>query len=165
MQDLVRFLTILFFITSSLSGLWSQQSVHTAGGDASGAGGFLSYSVGQVAYTSVSGDGGQVSQGVQQSNLVIMVGQNEPDPDISIRFYPNPVHEDAFIELAPGQNGVNTKSLSFLMYTLYGTLIQQKEIARGTTIVPMDNYPDGMYIVKVVRDHVTIKTFKVVKTK
>jgi hypothetical protein len=164
MQDLFRFLAILYFITSSLSGLWSQQSVHTAGGDASGLGGSVSYSIGQVAYTSVSSDDGQVSQGVQQSNLVIMVGQNEPDPEITIGFYPNPVQDEAFLQLAQGHNEIGSQRLLFLMYTMYGTLIQQKEIVRETTIVPMDNFPEGMYILKVVRNHATIKTFKVVKT-
>ncbi|MEI6575394.1 MAG: T9SS type A sorting domain-containing protein [Bacteroidota bacterium] len=47
------------------TGLWAQQGFVATGGDASGAGGGVSYSFGQVDYLSAAGTGGSVNQGLQ----------------------------------------------------------------------------------------------------
>lgn len=164
MQNLIRVYTVLLFITISLPGLWSQQSVHAAGGDATGTEGTVSFSIGQVAYTSVSNEAGQVSQGVQQSNLVIMVGQDEPLPGISVTLNPNPVRQDVFLQLAEDYPGTRRGEISLSLYDIYGSLLLHQIIVQESTTISLDKYPDGMYIVKVVRDQVAIKSFKVVKT-
>lgn len=164
MQNQIRILLTTYFLTISLSGLWSQQSVHASGGNASGTSGTVSYSVGQVAYTSTISDAGQVNQGVQQANPVIMVGQTDPVSDFTIGFYPNPVHNDALLSLGDGKEDLNVSGFSFLLFSIYGTLIMEKEISHRTTPVPMDQLPDGVYLLKVARHNMTINTFKVVKT-
>lgn len=164
MQNQIRLLFSVFFLTISLSGLWSQQSVHSSGGNASGASGTVSYSIGQVAYTSAISDAGQVNQGVQQGNPVIMVGQTDPVSDFTIGFYPNPVHNDALLSLGDGKDDLTVSGFSFLLFSIYGTLIMEKEISHRTTPVPMNQLPDGVYLLKVARDNMTINTFKVVKT-
>src|SRR6056297_978638 len=50
-----------------LTGANAQQAMPASGGDASGSGGFVSYSVGQVVYTTHTGANGSVAQGVQQT--------------------------------------------------------------------------------------------------
>jgi hypothetical protein len=64
MKKTILLLLILFFGLVKTQG---QQSVNSAGGNASGSGGSMSYSVGQVIYTTNSGINGLVAQGVQQS--------------------------------------------------------------------------------------------------
>ena len=54
----------LFMIMPLL--LYGQQAVLGGGGEATGSGGTVSYSIGQIAYTS-KGAGGTVSEGVQQA--------------------------------------------------------------------------------------------------
>ncbi len=65
-RAIMRTLAIGLFAIVFLS-LQAQQSVHTAGGDATGSGGAFYYSVGQVSYSTVSAVTGTVIQGVQQS--------------------------------------------------------------------------------------------------
>ena len=57
-------LTLFFFITQII---FSQETLSTSGGNASGLGGSSSFTVGQVFYTSNSSIAGFVSQGVQQA--------------------------------------------------------------------------------------------------
>ena len=52
--------------TLALGSSYAQQSVNTTGGNASGSGGSVSYSLGQVVYTYHSSPSGQMNQGVQQ---------------------------------------------------------------------------------------------------
>ena len=164
MQNQVRLLFSAYFLTISLSGLWSQQSVNSSGGNASGTSGTVSYSIGQVAYTSSISDAGQVNQGVQQGNPVIMVGQTDPLSDFTIGFYPNPVHNDALLRLGENKDDLNVTGFSFMLFSIYGGLIMEKEISHHTTPVPMNQLPDGVYLLKVARDNMPINTFKVVKT-
>ena len=49
-----------------LTGLQAQESVNATGGDASGSGGSVSYSVGQITYQTHTGINGSVAEGVQQ---------------------------------------------------------------------------------------------------
>lgn len=48
------------------SNLYAQQNIVASGGQATGAGGTVSYSIGQMDYISVTGAGGSITQGVQQ---------------------------------------------------------------------------------------------------
>jgi hypothetical protein len=50
--------------------VYSQQSTNSAGGVASGAGGSVNYSVGQLGYTAISGAGGSLEEGVEQGRTL-----------------------------------------------------------------------------------------------
>ncbi|MCB0649678.1 MAG: hypothetical protein KDC85_00225 [Saprospiraceae bacterium] len=66
----LKFNMVAFFILCFFGGLQSQQSLHHAtGGDASGSGGSVSYTVGHPVYTTHDGAGGSVAQGVQHAQL------------------------------------------------------------------------------------------------
>ena len=56
-----------------LTGLQAQTSVNATGTNASGSGGTVSYSVGQVVYTNNTGTNGSVAQGVQQAFEILVV--------------------------------------------------------------------------------------------
>jgi len=61
--------SILFAILllgPGLTGLQEQQAILATGGNATGSGGTVSYTVGQAAYITQTGSGGTVTQGVQQ---------------------------------------------------------------------------------------------------
>lgn len=59
-------LSALFLSGLGLAALQAQQTVPATGGVATGSGGTVSYTVGQVADTTQTGSGGTVTQGVQQ---------------------------------------------------------------------------------------------------
>ena len=56
---------ILLIILSSFR-IMAQQAINASGANATGSGGSVSYSVGQVLYTTNSGSNGSSAQGVQQ---------------------------------------------------------------------------------------------------
>ena len=156
-------LVLVFFLSgTALSGIWAQDAVLSSGGDATASPGSVSYSIGQVAYTSQSSQTGVVNAGVQQPVKAIMVGNEEPLPDVSIGIYPNPTKDNLIIglsgeDLAPGQ-------LSFSFYDLYGKLLLQERIAGSSVTVQLEGYTHGMYLLKVSHNNDVIKTFKVIKT-
>ena len=62
--------TILFIATI---GLFAQSQTTASGGEASGSGGTVSYTVGQTAYQTNVGTGGTVTEGLQQAYEIFSV--------------------------------------------------------------------------------------------
>ena len=70
---------------------FSQEAIPASGGDASGVGGTLSYTVGQLVYTNNSGNNGSVAQGVQQPyEISTTVGIEITNISLDFIAYPNP---------------------------------------------------------------------------
>ena len=71
-------LSSIFLLTIWLARLQAQEATTATGGDATGNGGFASYSVGQVVYTNNTGAGGSVLQGIQQPyDISVVLGTEE----------------------------------------------------------------------------------------
>lgn len=87
--------TVLLFIITGMCciQLLSQETVSAGGKEATGTGGTVSYTIGQVVYTTNTGTNGSVVQGVQQPYEISVVTGLEEAEDISLEFsiYPNPV--------------------------------------------------------------------------
>jgi hypothetical protein len=127
----------LFLFTLVFSGVYGQEAILSAGSDASGIGGSVSYSVGQAAYTHFNSQDGQVSLGAQQPYLEIKVGINDPLPTISVTMYPNPVKSIAIIDFPDSTGNSDLKGCSIELYDISGRLLFHQEIANQTTNVPM----------------------------
>ena len=67
---------LLFAISLSTSVFLAQESANVSGGEATGSGGTVSYTIGQVAYTNHTGTNGNINQGVQQPYEIYLVGIN-----------------------------------------------------------------------------------------
>lgn len=153
---------VLLISATALSTIWAQDAVLSSGDDATASRGSVSYSVGQVAYTSQSSQSGAVNAGVQQPVKVIMVGSAEPVSDMTLGIYPNPTMDKLILELS-GEYLEHGKN-SFSLYDLCGKPLLQERILSRSVIVPLDAYAHGMYLLKVSHNNDVIKTFKVIKT-
>jgi len=155
---------VIFFLTCSLSGLYAQSDVLSAGGDATGSTGSVAYSIGQVAYTSIDGEDGRISLGVQQPNLFIMVGTEETLLNISASVFPNPSASTVFLKLEDEEQLSTTKNLSFGLYDLSGKMLLHQDISDPLTTIPMSNLSDAVYLLRITIDNKEIRTFKIFKT-
>jgi hypothetical protein len=83
-------LSILFLLCFVLTGLQAHDALPAIGGDGSGSGGSINYSVGQIVYTTNTGFSGSVAQGVQHSFEIFEVTSIEEVTGINLKVYPNP---------------------------------------------------------------------------
>lgn len=159
--------TKTIFILSSLFCLGcitvsAQQNTVAMGGDASGAGGSASYSVGQIDYVDPVGAGGSISQGVQQPYQISVTGINNTDTQISLTAFPNPVIGQLSLKI----DEPNVSELSYRIYTAEGKLLIESQISSTEEYIDFQSYAYGTYFVKVIKDNTQeIKTFKIIKTK
>lgn len=138
---------------------FSQESVHTAGGEANGAGGKVSYSIGQPLYTTDNGSGGSVSKGVQHAYEIIAIGIKEIDLDIKLSVYPNPTTDVLTIEISDYKN----ESLKFNMYDAAGKLVESGTIASNKTSVITSALASGVYFLNIMSQNKNVLSYKVIK--
>ena len=157
-------LSALFLLGLGLTGIQAQEiheTIPASGGNASGSGGTVSYSVGQIVYTNNTGTNGSVSQGVQQPYEISIVTALEETQEInlSITAFPNPTTD--YLTLSTGN--FDNKNLSFHFYDINGKIIQESKINVSETKISMTDLPPATYFLKVTENQKEVKTFKIVK--
>lgn len=151
----------LIMIFSSLGILQAQQTILPTGGDSKTESGSVSYSVGQIVYTSQTNENGQIIQGVQQAFEITVLSQNEINPfiDLNCSTYPNPTTDLLFLDI---ENSVN-KNLFYSLVDLNGKLIKKSKIISNRTIIKMNDLPHASYILTVTDNKNLLKSFKIIK--
>ena len=150
-----------FLLLMGLTRLLAQEAVSTAGGNASGSSGSVSYTVGQVAYTTNSGSAGTVAQGAQHPYEVFVVTGAEETPEIDLVFdlYPNP--SSGTIRLVV--DGHAGRNLRYELYDMNGNLLQDNKLANKETEIEFRELPSSVYFLHVMDNLKELKIFKIIK--
>lgn len=152
-------MSFLFFLLG-LGGMQAQNGIVGTGGEASGSGGTVSYSVGQVVYTTNSGTNGSMAQGVQQPYEISAVTElNETNMGIALFAYPNPTK--GFLTLSI--ENYDPKKLSYQLYDVEGKLLESNPLKSNRTTFEMGKLPASTYFLKVINDQKSVKTFTIIK--
>jgi hypothetical protein len=157
----LTFLNILFLGLVQIIGLQAQETIPAAGGNASGSGGSVSYTIGQVFYVWNTGINGSVTEGVQQPyEISVVVGMEKADGiNLICRAYPNPTTDHLILEVEfPGN-----ASYFFQLYDMMAKLLASKKLTEIRTTIPMEKLPPGAYFLKVTDKQKVVKTFKIIK--
>jgi hypothetical protein len=138
----------------------AQQATTATGGNASGSGGAVAYSVGQIVYTTHTGATGSVAQGVQQPyEISIVLGVEDNQISLNMKAYPNPTTDYLTLTI----DNIELSTLNFQLFDISGKLIESKKITSTTETIRMENLPSATYFLKVVNNNNKIKTFKIIK--
>ncbi len=153
-------LIIISLVSSGLSSVMAQNCIPAVGGNATGPGGTISYTIGQIVYTSVSGNNGSIIQGVQQPfEISVVTGVELTDINLSFSVYPNPTTDFLILKI----ENQNAESYSFWLYNLSGNLLLNKKVEGIETQIGLQNIPTGTYFLKVTNGRKELKTFKIIK--
>jgi hypothetical protein len=159
-KNLMRKTTFVASILFATQLIYSQETIPTSGGDATGSGGSASYSVGQIVYTTHTGSNGSISQGVQQSYEIFTLSNAALSTvNLTATTYPNPTSD--YVVLA-----ISDASLTGLSYEVFD--VQGKPIARATifskdTQIEMHSLSAGTYLLNVNQNNQKLKSFKIIK--
>lgn len=161
MRQQMKFTVLLLILLLGITGVHAQEAVPAAGGNASGSGGSISYTIGQMAYTPNSGTTGSVSQGVQQPyEILVLTGVDERwDVDLSMKAYPNPTNNFLTLHL----NNSELSGLAYQLCDMNGRLLESKMVRSSETTILMNQYSSSVYFLKVIQNNNAIKTFKIIK--
>lgn len=157
-----RLKTIPFLLLGfGFTGLQAQENVISAGGNSSGNGGSVSYTVGQVMYKTYSSTAGSAAEGVQQPYEISVITAIDETQGInlSVSAFPNPTSNNMTLEI----KDFELSALSFLLYDMHGKLFQEEKIIGNQTSILMSNLAPGTYLMKVLQSEKEVKTFKIIK--
>jgi hypothetical protein len=154
-------LCAVLWLGLGLTGLHAQEAIPVTGGNTSGSGGSVSYSVGQVADNTNIGITGSEAQGVQQPYEISVVTGLDEVKEISLTFsaYPNPSSDYIILKA----ENCKSENLTYQLLDLSGKALESKKLDRSETIIGMNNFVSATYLLKIIHGNKEVKTFKIVK--
>lgn len=140
--------------------LMAQQASVASGGNATGTGGTVSYSIGQVADKTQTGTTGTITQGVQQPfEIVTLSGEEFTNIALAAVVYPNPTVSNVTLKIS----NFSLENMDYQLFDIQGRLVQKGKISNEETVLEMERYAASTYILKVNSHSKELKTFKIVK--
>ncbi len=150
--------SILLFIFSVVGfQLMAQSSTVCSGGEGSGPGGSVSFSIGQLVVESTIDSEGSISPGVQQTYESASVYVNESLFDNTLVLYPNPTTQ--FIQMDFGKifNG------QVMVFDAAGNVILNQNVNTMECRIAAAGWSSGLYMVHVVKDNESVAVHSVLK--
>jgi hypothetical protein len=161
MKQQRKILSIFFLYGFCCAIVHGQQTIPATGGNASGSGGSVSYTVGQILNSTFSGSNGSVVQGVQQPYEISVVTAIRNTEDITLKcfVYPNPTAGITKLVF----ESPDFDNMSFRLFDINGMLLQDKKVESRETEISLENLSSSVYFLKVIKNNQEIKVFKIVK--
>jgi hypothetical protein len=142
--------------------LYAQNNIVSSGGQVTGTGGSVSYSIGQIAYSSLSGTNGSLIQGVQQPyENSIITSINDFAIDIKAQVYPNPATNQLILSIGME----DYKNLRFVLVDLQGKILKSDKVINPNSTIDFSKFSNGTYFLTVLLNKKQIKSFQIVKNK
>ena len=138
----------------------AQESANASGGDATGSGGTIAYSIGQVVYTTYTGSSGSVAQGVQQAYEIFTVDIEETTLSISLIAFPNPTSDNLTLKISD----FNKEKLTYQFYDIGGKLLSNGQVTGQQTEINTSSLPPATYFINVLnQEDKKVQSFKIIK--
>jgi len=156
-------LLCLFFLLPK--GVVGQEAITGSGGDIqSSNGSSISYSLGQVAYATISNTQKSFAEGVQQTYTLkvtpVNPGGETEGTSIDCIVYPNPTSNNVTINI----KNADPSAFNYLLYTSNRRLIKQGNIQASSTLISMVDLPSGAYLLTIRNSKRNImRIFKIIK--
>jgi hypothetical protein len=153
-----HFLVLLSLLCSSFA--QAQEIANSSGGDATGSGGNVAYSIGQVVYTTNTGSNGSVAQGVQHAYEIFTVGIKETELNISLTAFPNPTTANLTLQIS----NYNNEKLSYQLFDMQVKQLSNGQVTAQQTQINMNSLPTATYFINVLnQENKIIQSFKIMK--
>ena len=156
-MSLLRFLPALTMMVLSTM-LLAQQAVVPAGAKASGTGGTLSWTLGQVDAAYLSSASGSMAQGVQQPVELLTVSIPE-EVSSWVTLMPNPAHDG--VTLNVGERPAT--DMQYRLLDANGKLLESGPITATNTFIPLADRPAATYLIQLLRTHGDPLVLRVIK--
>ncbi len=157
---MIKSTIILLIITTFCQLSFAQNGVVSAGGFATGTGGSVSYSTGQIANSFASGSNGSVAEGLQQPFEISTLGNDDfPSIILEMKVYPNPTTSNVILKISD----FSTENLVYQLFDVAGKQIANEKIINSETHINMTSLNVAIYFLEVKNQNKTIKNFKIIK--
>ena len=155
----IPLLPLVFFITFYCSS-HAQVSLGTTGGDLSGNGGGVSYSVGQYLSAVRVGDMTTLQLGVQQAfEISVVTSTDEELLALNPIVFPNPSRGRIYLKLNQNYH----QSYQYRLLDLQGKVLEQARLAENINSIDLTSYAAQVFFISIYHQERMLKTFKIIK--
>jgi hypothetical protein len=160
MKIILKVLLVLVSAGLPIPALFAQQDILSASFDATGAGGTVSWSVGEVPYSAWTTEFGTITEGVQQPYEIFTMSIIEKFTSApGCVVFPNPTTGNVTLKFL--KNTPN--DLTFCIYDMEGTQVSRDTIDSEESCIPMDDLKPAIYFLVILEKNQPIKTYKIIK--
>lgn len=153
-------ISLLLFFFFTIYNVNAQQATISSGGNATGTGGKVSYSIGQVTNISQTSSSGSIFQGVEQAfEIFTLRGDEFTNIRLEAFLYPNPTTNNVTLKIA----NMDLSQLNFQLFDIQGKIINEAKIDSENTIVSLEKYLTSIYFLKIKSKNNVLKIFKIIK--
>jgi hypothetical protein len=157
-KNKLKFLALPATLFLGMAG--AQESVNACGGDATGSGGSVAFSVSQTVYTTSVDNGGSVAQGVQHAYEIFTIGIDETELNFEFSIYPNPTSHDLILEI----QGNGDERLSYGLFDMGGKLLLGGDVTASKTQLVTTQLPAAAYFIRLLNaEKQPVQTFRIIK--
>jgi len=138
---------------------YAQEVIATSGDYYENPGGSVSFTIGELAIQTLEGNGTILTQGYQQSLLIVTrVDEIEGIP-YEIHVYPNPTTSSITLSYS----GNDIPKLTYRLVGAAGKVLNNGEIYDEITILQFEHLPPATYFLQVMDSKKQVSTFNIVK--
>ena len=140
--------------------LFAQDAVVPSGGEGQGAGGTISYTVGQVFFHYYPGDEANITEGVQQAYEISVITEAEQDAfQLQLTAFPNPVADRLVLESEMPDH----LPLQWKMCNISGQILDQGILEGSRVEINTQHLAAATYFIHISQDDQTVRSFKIIK--
>lgn len=155
-----KIIMVLFFMALAFSKVFSQEAIATSGTTFSNSQGEVSYTVGQIVFTTNLASEGSIAQGVHQTYDSETLSNSEPTIDnFDVLIYPNPTQNNINIKF----NSAVQNNLNYELFDIQGRIIRSQRVEFNNTTISLSTLPASIYMLQIKSDNKILKTFKIIK--
>jgi hypothetical protein len=136
-----------------------QQATTSSGGDFSGSGGTVAFSIGQTVVEPLSGSSGSVNPGVQQPFEFFTVWVEEYALLAELNVFPNPTRQDVSLTL----RGIVPDGMEYRLLDASGRVVIADRIASDRTQLALADLPAAVYVLHITQAGKPTHTFRIIK--
>ena len=159
-MKIINYLLLILFLVGGFScSLFAQNTSLTTGGNIESTGGSVSYSIGQIFYTSQETTDYLAVQGVQQpvEISVITSAQSLTNP-LELSVFPNPIFERVVIK-----NDDRRDNLVAHLFDSNGKCLSSQALTADQTYLELHDLSPSIYFIRITQQGTFVQSFKLIK--
>lgn len=139
---------------------YSQTTFASSGGSVKSDTGSLTFTVGQLVYTTSNNDNGSIAQGVQQAFEFQVLSNSDVSPkNFTLLTYPNPTSDNFVVKLSD----TSYNKIEYTLFDIQGKQIKTGRIVKRETNIEIQDVSNGVYFLKVTNGKQLLKSLKIIK--
>jgi len=149
----------VFLFMLSCTAVHAQQVVATAGATSQTASGGISYTIGEIVTETFIASGTTLTQGIQQTNLLVTAIKVVTDLGYTIEAFPNPATDFVILSISTDK----VEGFRYVLYDISGKVMVEKKIESAETTINFSGIICASYVLKVFDGKKEVKSFKIIK--